>query len=90
MTRVNFYSKEQNDMLLAEKQDKLTFDSEPTLDSTNPVTSNGIKMALDELQALIDSGYIHYGYLPPENPYLGMFWYNNAEGKLYRGWCYMG
>lgn len=83
MTRVNFYSKEQDDMLLAEKQDKLTFDSEPTLDSTNPVTSNGIKMALDELQALIDSGYIHYGYLPPENPYLGMFWYNNAEGKLY-------
>lgn len=83
MTRVNFYSKEQDDMLLAEKQDKLTFDSEPTLDSANPVTSNGIKMALDELQALIDSGYIHYGYLPPENPYLGMFWYNNAEGKLY-------
>ncbi len=83
MTRVNFYSKEQTDMLVADKQDKLTFDNEPTLDSTNPVTSNGIKMALDELQALIDSGYIHYGYLPPENPYLGMFWYNNAQGKLY-------
>lgn len=29
------------------KQDKLTFDSTPTADSTNPVTSGGIKTALD-------------------------------------------
>ena len=33
--------------LLGEKQDTLTFDSAPTQDSTNPVTSGGIKSALD-------------------------------------------
>ena len=31
----------------AQKQDKLTFDTTPTADSTNPVTSEGIKTALD-------------------------------------------
>lgn len=34
--------------LLGEKQDKLTFDTTPTAGSSNPVTSNGIKSALDE------------------------------------------
>lgn len=33
--------------LIATKQDKLTFDSTPTSGSTNPVTSGGIKTALD-------------------------------------------
>ena len=32
---------------LAGKQDKLTFDSTPTASSTNPVTSGGVKSALD-------------------------------------------
>lgn len=32
---------------LAGKQDKLTFDSTPTASSTNPVTSGGVKTALD-------------------------------------------
>lgn len=32
---------------LAAKQDKLTFDSTPTVNSANPVTSGGIKAALD-------------------------------------------
>lgn len=32
---------------LAGKQDKLTFDSTPTAGSTNPVTSGGVKSALD-------------------------------------------
>lgn len=32
---------------LAGKQDKLTFDSTPTAGSTNPVTSGGVKTALD-------------------------------------------
>ena len=31
-----------------QKQDKLTFDDTPTADSTNPVTSRGVKTALDE------------------------------------------
>ena len=32
---------------LEQKQDKLTFDNTPTLDSINPVTSDGIKKAID-------------------------------------------
>lgn len=34
------------------KQDKLTFDDAPTADSLNPVTSDGIRRALDEKSAL--------------------------------------
>lgn len=83
MTSLNIYSKEQTDNLLSKKEDKLTFDNEPTEGSTNPVTSDGIYMSLEELRALINTGYIHYGYVPPENPNIGMFWYNNIEGKLY-------
>lgn len=36
--------------LISQKQDTLTFDSTPTADSTNPVTSGGIKTALDAKQ----------------------------------------
>lgn len=36
------------------KQDKLTFDTTPTTGSVNPVTSDGIRAALDELQQTID------------------------------------
>ena len=42
------YNKEYVDELLALKQDNLTFDDTPTLDSQNPVTSDGIRKALDE------------------------------------------
>lgn len=35
--------------LLAGKQDKLTFDSTPTAGSSNPVTSDGIKKAIDAI-----------------------------------------
>lgn len=38
------------------KQDKLTFDTTPTTNSTNPVTSGGVKTALDEKQATLVSG----------------------------------
>ena len=34
------------------KQDELTFDSAPTLGSSSPVTSNGIRLAIDEASAL--------------------------------------
>lgn len=34
------------------KQDELTFDSAPTLGSSNPVTSNGIRLAIDAASAL--------------------------------------
>lgn len=43
-------TKVQLDNLFDGKQDKLTFDSTPTTDSTNPVTSDGIKTALDTKQ----------------------------------------
>lgn len=36
------------------KQDKLTFDTTPTEGSTNPVTSDGIKKALDAKTAFVD------------------------------------
>lgn len=37
------------------KQDALTFDAAPTADSANPVTSGGVKAALDELKRQIPS-----------------------------------
>lgn len=43
---VDFYSSSQTDDLLATKQNVLTFDTVPTTNSTNPVTSGGIKTAI--------------------------------------------
>ena len=43
----NYYTKTQTDDLLADKQDELTFDAIPTASSNNPVTSDGIKTAID-------------------------------------------
>ena len=40
---------------IATKQDKLTFDEAPTADSTNPVTSSGIKSYVDESIILKDT-----------------------------------
>ncbi len=37
------------------KQDTLCFDAAPTADSTNPVTSGGVKAALDDLKRQIPS-----------------------------------
>lgn len=41
------------------KQDKLTFDTAPTADSTNPVTSGGVKEYIDttvgDIAALLDT-----------------------------------
>lgn len=34
---------------LSKKQDKLTFDTTPTANSSNPVTSSGIKTAIDSI-----------------------------------------
>ncbi len=38
------------------KQDKLTFDTAPTANSTNPVTSGGVKAALDKKQDKLTAG----------------------------------
>ena len=37
------------------KQDKLTFDTAPTTDSTNPVTSGGIKNVLEDITIKVDN-----------------------------------
>ena len=42
-----YYTKTEVDAKLALKQDKLAFDLVPTLNSPNPVTSNGVKTAID-------------------------------------------
>ena len=42
-----YYTKTEVDAKLVLKQDKLTFDLTPTLNSANPVTSNGVKTAID-------------------------------------------
>ena len=42
-----YYTETETDALLAAKQDTLTFDTAPTANSTNPVTSGGVKTALD-------------------------------------------
>ena len=46
----NYYTKTQTDDLLDDKQDTLTFDSAPTEDSNNPVTSGGVYTALESKQ----------------------------------------
>ena len=50
-----FYTEAEVDALLLTKQDILTFDTTPTTSSSNPVTSNGIKIALDAINSRIDS-----------------------------------
>ena len=46
------YTDAQIDVLLAAKQDVLTFDTAPTASSTNPVTSGGIYSALIGLKSI--------------------------------------
>lgn len=43
------YTKAEEDALLAQKQDTLTFDNEPTSESSNPVKSSGIKTSIDNV-----------------------------------------
>ena len=42
----DYYTKEETNNLLSNKQNTLTFDNTPTLNSNNPVTSDGIAQAL--------------------------------------------
>lgn len=44
-----YYTKAQIDVLLAQKQNTLTFDDTPTDGSTNPVTSDGIYEAVNDV-----------------------------------------
>ena len=49
------YTKSEVNTLLNAKEDLLTFDSAPTTGSNNPVTSSGIKTAVDNLTTLINT-----------------------------------
>jgi len=49
----DYYTKQQADMLLGQKQNTLTFDNAPTENSDNPVKSSGVKAADDNLQSQI-------------------------------------
>lgn len=54
---------------IEQKQDKLTFDTTPTADSQNPVTSDGIKKAIDAKTVDL-SGYqakLTFDTTPTEN-----------------------
>lgn len=50
----NTYTKTEVDTALGGKQGTLTFDSTPTASSTNPVTSGGVKSALDTKANVVD------------------------------------
>lgn len=49
------YTKTETDVLLAEKQNTLTFDTSPTSGSTNPVTSGGVYTALSAKQSSLST-----------------------------------
>ena len=49
----DYYTKQQADALLGQKQNTLTFDNVPTENSDNPVKSSGVKAADDNLQSQI-------------------------------------
>ena len=49
----DYYTKQQADALLGQKQNTLTFDNDPTENSDNPVKSSGVKAADDNLQSQI-------------------------------------
>ena len=49
--KADYYNKDAVDALLDDKQDVLTFDTAPVAGSTNPVTSGGVKTAIDAIPA---------------------------------------
>lgn len=58
------YTKSETDTLLGTKQNTLTFDDTPTAGSTNPVTSEGIKSAID---SAVSSVYKYKGSVATYN-----------------------
>ncbi len=63
---VDTYTKEETNLLLDEKQDVLEFDDTPTEDSTNPVTSAGIKEYV-ESKTVVDSALSDTSTNPVQN-----------------------
>ena len=73
--------------MIATKQDSLTFDEIPTDDSENPVTSAGIKAALDEC---VKNDTLSTGTGAPASdgstkaPFPGALYINTSNGDIYR------
>lgn len=61
---------------MEDKQDSLTFDDEPTEDSTNPVTSGGVHSALSPMRTVI------YGESALVEEKAGRYLFYNASTKL--------
>jgi len=93
----SYYTKTEVDTELNAKQDTLTFDSTPTTGSTNPVTSGGIKTALDSLDVTALStkfnnsvdlqgvkNILPYPYSGPITPVTsgGITWTDNGDGTV--------
>ena len=64
---------------LTEKQDLLTFDAAPTAGSENPVTSGGVKTALDAKQAAVTGGA---STITANNLTASRVLVSNASGKV--------
>lgn len=77
-----YYTKAEIDVLLAQKQNVLTFDNIPTDDSTNPVTSDGIYAAVNNVVKFTNSN-ISAGNLTTTVNFTGTLVYAFAisEGK---------
>ena len=69
----------------AQKQDKLTFDDVPTVDSTNPVISGGVKTALDSKAEQVELERLHYygnkDVIPSDESYFTV----NSTGETITG-----
>ena len=51
----DYYTKTEVNTLLGNKQDTLTFDTTPTENSTNPVTSGGLYIVLGNISSALDT-----------------------------------
>jgi hypothetical protein len=67
---------------LSTKQDKLTFDTTPTKDSTNPVTSGGLKTALDAITLAAGSGIQIDSNLINYKVFNNSYTVNNDNGEI--------
>lgn len=88
----NYYTKTEANNLLDAKQDNLTFDDSPTTGSSNPVTSGGIKSAIDAIPSTNDvfkvmgvNGAKNYIPFPYNSSSSSMFTVNDDGSVLVNG-----
>lgn len=87
----DYYTKEEVDSKLANKQNTLTFDNIPTADSTNPVTSGGIEVAIsDEIKTIrfkvVGSNTSYTTVTVPANNVLDLDISNYIESRVPSGY----